>query len=368
MALAGKAGIIVDHTITDRFIVQWQTDAFIRQPNAAHIHLHRLTTVEGHSLAIIDIGAEKIFIAPATVTNGTILQTAEGQITYIKNGNILATMAQIITSLQKTSQIRQIAISSHGLIKNHRYVDHTTPALAAELKEAGFENDIGGFLQDQSGLQMQPTMYNDAVSGGAFAFGAIAKEFTSQKHLVYVIVGGGVGGCYIDPEGNISAAEPGHVAWIAYPDDPQAQPCPQAGPKFCGEVYAKGPYIETALANKYLSKEIPGPQLDQLLEAGNNEARMVYQHAARNIGNILLGLFVGFSIMDEETLKDTIVITHGGVPDNVDLYNTFAQEYVMNYLREKFDTLPVIPFIQSKKLLAGKGQNAGALGAGLLAF
>lgn len=364
-----KTQLPIEHSITDTFVAQWLTDAFIKQPNIAKVSLDNLASNEDEELAILDIGAEKVFIAKGKVQGGTVVQNGSNTILYLRDENVLEHIVKAIADLNTETTLQRIGISSHGLIENHKYIDHAAPQIAKELEAAGFTNDLGGYLQKRLGISYLPTMYNDAVSGSAFAYGAVTQKLPDSNHLIYLIVGGGVGGAYVSKDGTISGAEPGHVTWVPYPDDPKPNPCPQAGPKYCGEVYAKGPYIEKELSKKYLGKEIPGPKLDELLEAGDEKAEMVYNHAARNVANILIGIMNGFDLLVKEKLQSTVIVSHGGVPDNVAQYNAIAQSFMMDYLQTKFGSdLNAIPIVPTKQLLEGKGDNAGALGAGLLAF
>lgn len=357
-----------DHRITEQFIAQWSSpEVFRLQSNVAKVNANVLSNKD-EDLIIMDIGADKIFVAPAHVGDSEVKQSAAATISFLKDGQILENLSKKTQALIKAKKISRIACSAHGQIQNHKWVDHCAPEIAQELTAAGFQNDIGGYLIKASNYNYPFTMYNDAVSGGAFAFHTTRRLFPNCTNFIYFIVGGGVGGCYIDEVGNISAAEPGHVEWLPYPDDPKPEPCPQAGPKFCGEVYSKGPYIEKELALKYFGREIPGRELNTMLQDGDKIAEKVYQHGARNVANVLLGMLAGFNLMDNIKLANTIIVTHGGVADNVAPYNTMVQHYIMDFLKTKFSGLENIPIIATKELLAGRGDNAGALGAAFLAY
>lgn len=357
-----------NHAITEQFIAQWSSpEVFTLQANVAKVNANVLSNKE-EDIIIMDIGADKMFLAPAHVADSDVKQTAPAKVSFLKEGHVLDTLGKSVQDLLKAKKISRIACSAHGQIQNHKWVDHCAPEIAQELTNAGFVNDIGGYLMKVASANYPFTMYNDAASGGSFAYHTTRRLFPTCTNFIYFIVGGGVGGCYIDEVGNISAAEPGHVQWVPYQDDPKPAPCPQAGPQYCGEVYSKGPYIEKELAVKYFGRDIPGRELNVMIQDGDKIAQKVYEHAARNAANVLLGVLTGFSLMDKNKLANTIIVTHGGVADNVAPYNTMVQYYVMDFLKTKFGKIENIPIIATKELLAGRGDNAGALGAAFLAY
>lgn len=358
----------IEPAIAEKFISQYTLNSLSAHENVAQVNIKGLKEHEGEKVATIDIGADKYLVTVIAIIAAGPKQIEPVEIHFLKDGNILETLADLLSKHMQKHAIQRIAVSSHGEIQNNLFLQHGPPALLEELANAKTSNDLGLFLRSKLGQNLGFSMYNDAVSGGAFGFFMNHLLKPDTKHLIYFIVGGGIGGCYVNEHGQISSAEPGHIAWIPYPDDPQADRCPQAGAPFCAEVYGKGPYLETKLATKYLGQEVPGREMDRRLEAGDETVKSVYVHGARNAAHVLLGLLNGFGLFDKEKLAHTAVVTHGGVPDNVHIYNPLLEQFVMQYLQHKFGSLPSIPITSSQDLQKDLGENTGALGAALLAF
>lgn len=360
--------LIKDANITEQFLDQYTFQSISAVANAARVNLDTLKQHTDEKVIAIDIGADKYLITLIQVSASGPVQISPVSINFLRDGNILETLARIVVQYQSEHATKRIAVSSHGEIINHKYIKHGPPTLVKELETAGFPNDLGGYLQSKAGPDTTFTMYNDAVSGGSFAYFMNHLFKPDTEHLIYFIVGGGVNGCYVDKDGNIAAAEAGHLAWVPFPDDPQAEKCAQAGAPYCVEVYSRGPYLETKLAQKYLGEEVPGREMDRRLEAGDEAIAQVYAHGARNAAHTILGILKAFDLLNKEKLTKTAIVTHGGVPDNVDIYNPLLQQFIMEYLEKTFGSLPRIPITASCELRKNLGDNTGALGAALLAF
>lgn len=363
-----ESTLTLDISLTDQFIQQYNFSSLGVQENVCHINIVQALSHIGEEMIVIDIGADKVFIALVTIESNGPKQTSGTKLQHFSQGPILPFIVSSIKQLTDGKKIMKIGISAHGQIVNHKHVKHIAPELGEELRQAGYENFLCGYIRHMVGIRHVCTMFNDAVSGGAFAFGINRKIRPETEHVVYFIVGGGVGGCYIDEGGNVSSAEPGHINWLPYSDDPQPEACQQAGAKYCAEVYSKGPYLETKLSQKYIGKEIPGPEINGLLEKGDENARLVYEHGSRNAASVVLGILHAFHLLSEEKMLTTTIVTHGGVADNVLSYNDMLKAHLLRYIKTKFQNVNDIPVISSKQLLAGLGDNAGALGAAILAF
>lgn len=363
-----ESGIAIDHTILEKYINQNTTQVLSVQADIAQVHMESVLKHQNEHIILLDIGADKALVTHGMVDNEGVRQLGKSYIQHYTDGQILPFIVDNMPKLFGEGKIKTVSVSSHGKIVNHKYLADIVPQLDKELSTENFTNDMCGFLNSKVTVEKYPSMFNDAVCGGAFSFGRIKNIYPDKKHIIYLIIGGGTGGCYIDENGLISASEPGHITWIPYADDPQSQPCLQEGPKFCAETHTRGLYLETVLAKKYLGTGMPGRDMNDMLSADNPSVWRVYLHGARNAASVVSGLFFGFWLLNEKRLSETIVVTQGGVADNVKPYNSMIQLYLMEYLHTKFPNLKPIPVIATSDLLQGTGDNAGAIGAGLLAF
>src|SRR3990167_7304791 len=113
-----------DPAITQKFIDQWKSaDVFTLQANVAKVNANVLANKD-EDLVIMDIGADKCFIAPAHVATGEVKQTGPAKIHFLKDGAILQKISTELSELLKIKKVARIACSGHGQIDGHVWVDH----------------------------------------------------------------------------------------------------------------------------------------------------------------------------------------------------------------------------------------------------
>ena len=280
----------------------------------------------GQKVIAIDMGGDKIAAAEQTVGKDgrlhmeTVLRSGrrekgEGYLAVIENLGYQAHGADI-----------PVGISYAGPISGKRIVDGpNVKTLLDELDES-----YGGNFEHASpeqdillGEQLK-ALANDAVAGLYAGAAEAVDKYPDVKNVIYVIVGSGLGGAVLK-EGQVYAAEPGHIEVV-----PSLNPYGRTGECkvfdqtfTCMEMVAGSKTGIEKIWEEQTGTELDGVQIGEQAAQGDELAQSLYQSSAKLVAAVTEGIakVMDLSLTDGETA----VVFHGG-PFNVGFLRDGATE------------------------------------------
>jgi glucokinase len=258
--------------------------------------------------------------------------------------NVLA--EAITTALSKHADIQAIGIGFPGFIDPHTQTLAQSPNLPG-LKNVNLVADLSKILS-QKGIK-KIIVENDA---NAAAYGEYCLAGKPEGGLIYLGLGTGVGGGFIDASGKLysgqhgCAMEVGHIIV-----EPNGRQC-GCGNKGCMEQYASASGVAMSYFNA-TQKQLTAHQIAELAASGDKAAIEAYALAANALAQTLASI--------AKVIDVSNVVVGGGMTG---AWNLMEKPF---NARLEADLIPVLRG-KIKVSISNRGDQAGMLGAALLAL
>ena len=244
-----------------------------------------------------------------------------------KEGADYVAHAEEAAGMFRENGVKAIGTSFAGPIEGTKPIVATNiPILQKELDEK-YQGDLANIFISSGDEVVAGD--NDAISGLMAATIEAYRKNPKLKRVIYLIHGGGLGGAVWE-DGQMIAAEPGHVPVIDEMnpfeiDEPCGQKTSPNKDKTCVEkVGSSGQGVEKTF-EKITSKKLSGIEISKIHQNSNGEyseeesklATAIYDTAARIVATGALGLDQARGSVEDDAKRldpeTTAVVIHGGL-------------------------------------------------------
>ncbi len=269
--------------------------------------LAQLQSQADKEVLTIDLGGDKARAAVMMQQDGrmeAVPGTAPIQIEGVDGEGYLKFLV-MLAEVAARKNLPFVSISTAGLVQGTRLIE--SPNLPKFI--AGLRDNYGGDLAQL--FETDVSVTNDAVAGMIAGAIEVARTAPNIKNIIYLINGGGVGGAVLT-DGQIWAAEPGHIPAVSELNPfGQDRPCGVGSAQYvCIErIAASGAGIES-IYHRLTGEQLPGEAISQLYQSGDRLAKYLYEYSAWGVTHVVTGTGKAFGLF--EGPRDTAVVFHGG--------------------------------------------------------
>lgn len=200
----------------------------------------------------------------------------------------------------------KVAVSSGGVVENGNLVASANFSVLVEDLKA-----VGGFSSVFN--QENTPLINDAQAGVITSAVGIAQRDHKAKPTLNIIASGGIGGAFMDREGNITAMEPGHIKLIDKTLNPKGVTTPCLlfpGWNFtCLERVAASVAGIEAQWEAIKGEKLPGIQIAEKMYMGDELAKELYVNSSLILANIIEGIRKNVNV----PIENISIVLHGGL-------------------------------------------------------
>jgi predicted NBD/HSP70 family sugar kinase len=324
--------------------IQAQADIFTE----ASLHVRKLGEFDpspdllhdkvGQHVMAVDIGGDKVQAAEYEITSDNHLRLFSGlRSGSRKDGKDYLSVIESIADQAHADNL-PVGISFAGPVEGTRPEDGPNVSNLMDELSNIYAGDFVGAQPDKDillGDQLK-VLANDAVAGLYAASVEAVRQNPQVKNVIYVIVGSGLGGAVLK-DGQVYAAEPGHVQ-VTEGLNPykRSESCGMFDQQFtCIEGAASGKAGIEATWESVTSEHLNGHQISEKAHNGDELANSLYVNSAKVITATVEGIA---RTMDLPLTGDnTAVVFHGGT-FAVDIY----RDRIELLLREDGIKAPVL--------------------------
>jgi predicted NBD/HSP70 family sugar kinase len=281
---------------------------------AKHVHsfdaqrsLDCLRDFCGRTVLAIDIGGDKISASYFTVGGGALHPSGDVLTKHGDDGAGYLDALRELSDLARSADL-PVGISFAGPTNGTRIV--AAPNLSLFMRE--FQDH---YNSDFGLLFPKTALANDAEAGIMAGALEAAIRLPSNRNVIYVINGSGLGGAVL-AENTIYAAEPGHIDVVErlnhFGGFNQLKPCGLDGASHvCLEAVGASKAGIEDIWHQITGDHRTGRQLAALYRGGNELARVLYDNSALITAHVIVGMAAAFGLLSDAA--QPVVVAHGGI-------------------------------------------------------
>ena len=311
-----------------------------------------LSEMKGRKTLVADIGGTAAKTNIAVVgDNGQIL-IDESQESMVENPDKQGNQyLDFLTQAGKKYPNLPVAVSSGGVVEDNNLITNANfPFFVDQLKQAG------GFTSVFN--QPEVPLMNDAQAGVIAGGVGIAQRDGKAKPVIYIINGGGIGGAFMDRDGNITSMEPGHIEVVDKSLNPNGvqTPCelfPDWKHVCLERIGASGAGIE-AQWEALTGEKLPGKDIAEKMYMGDERAKQLYVSSALIVAHIIEGIRNTMNCQ----IEDVSIVLHGGAFKTEGMVDLIERILKKHHQVENVDLVPTSKLGYSNACMTGLAISA----------